>query len=135
MFSALFHPFIVTPGRGLPAAFPSGYRLLVFHRGKSRSYLTMFMSSMIWQKICCFMCRWCWLGKQLDDKKVEPNSSLGKAVNYMLNHWKKLTLFLRVAKAPLDNNVCERAFNMSILHRKIHSFTKLSTGHTLVTYS
>ena len=31
----------------------------------------------------------CWLSEQLDDKKVEPNSSLGKAINYMLNHWQE----------------------------------------------
>ena len=43
----------------------------------------------------------CWLGKQLDDKKVEPNSSLGKGISYMLNHWQPLTLFLRVEKTPL----------------------------------
>ena len=46
-----------------------------------------------------------WLEKQFAEKKVEPNSSLDKAINYMLNHWSALTLFLRVEKAPLDNNV------------------------------
>jgi hypothetical protein len=47
-----------------------------------------------------------WLKSQLEDKKIEPNSSLGGAITYMLNHWKGLTLFLRVPKAPLDNNLC-----------------------------
>lgn len=36
----------------------------------------------------------------------------------MLRHWKPLTLFLRQAGAPLDNNICERALKMAILHRK-----------------
>ena len=36
----------------------------------------------------------------------------------MLNHWEPLTLFLRVAGAPLSNNICERALKMPILHRK-----------------
>jgi transposase len=45
-----------------------------------------------------------WLNDQLDQKKVEPNSGLGQAISYMLNHWKPLTLFLRVPKAPLDNH-------------------------------
>jgi hypothetical protein len=36
----------------------------------------------------------------------------------MLNHWSELTLFLRQAGAPLDNNVCERALKKVILHRK-----------------
>jgi transposase len=70
----------------------------------------------------------CWLREQLDDKKVEPNSSLGKAISYMLNHWLPLTLFLRVEKAPLDNNVCERALKMAILHRKNSLFFKTEHG-------
>jgi len=49
-----------------------------------------------------------WLTEQIDQHKVEPNSSLGEAISYMLKHWDKLTLFLREPGAPLDNNVCER---------------------------
>ena len=59
-----------------------------------------------------------WMRQQLDDKKVEPNSGLGEAIAYMLKHWKPLTLFLRKAGAPLDNNKCEQALKMAILHRK-----------------
>ena len=70
----------------------------------------------------------CWLNKQFDDKKVEPNSSLGKAINYMLKHWQELTLFLRVEKAPLDNNICEQAIKMAILHRKNSLFYKTTHG-------
>jgi len=70
----------------------------------------------------------CWLQEQFDDKKVEPNSSLGKAINYMLNHWKELTLFLKVEKAPLDNNICERALKMAIMHRKNSLFYKTEHG-------
>jgi transposase len=55
---------------------------------------------------------------ELDEKRVEPNSGLGKAYKYMLKRWDKLTLFLRRAGAPLDNNVCERALKMSIRHRR-----------------
>jgi transposase len=47
-----------------------------------------------------------WLTRQLDEKLTEPNSALGSAIRYMLRHWEKLTLFLRQAGAPLDNNVC-----------------------------
>ena len=50
-----------------------------------------------------------WLTRQFDDHLVEPNSSLGKAINYLLKRWEKLTLFLREPGAPLDNNICERA--------------------------
>ena len=59
-----------------------------------------------------------WMKEQMDQKKVEPNSGLGEAINYMLKHWEPLTLFLRVPGAPLSNNICERALKMSILHRK-----------------
>jgi transposase len=59
-----------------------------------------------------------WMTEQMDQKKVEPNSGLGEAINYMLNHWEPLTLFLRAAGAPLSNNICERALKMAILHRK-----------------
>ena len=38
-----------------------------------------------------------WLVRQFDEHRVEPNSSLGTAISYMLKHWERLTLFLRVA--------------------------------------
>ena len=69
-----------------------------------------------------------WLRQQLDDHLVEPNSGLGAAITYMLKHWAKLTLFLRVPGAPLDNNVCERALKKAILHRKNALFYKTLTG-------
>ncbi len=68
------------------------------------------------------------LQQRLDEKKVEPNSGLGKAIKYMLNHWPELTLFLRTEKAPLDNNICERALKMAILHRKNSLFYKTEHG-------
>jgi len=59
-----------------------------------------------------------WMRQQLAQKLVEPNSGLGDACNYMLKRWEPLTLFLRQAGAPLDNNICERSLKMAILHRK-----------------
>ena len=59
-----------------------------------------------------------WLKDQIDQKKVEPNSGLGGAINYMLKRWEPLTLFLRQAGASLDNNITERSLKMAILHRK-----------------
>jgi hypothetical protein len=44
-----------------------------------------------------------WLSAQFEEKNVEPNSGLGKAISYLLNHWEKLTLFLQQAGAPLDS--------------------------------
>ena len=69
-----------------------------------------------------------WLTRQLDEKLTEPNSALGGAIGYMLRHWEKLTLFLRQAGAPLDNNVCERALKKAILHRKNALFYKTQNG-------
>jgi transposase len=50
-----------------------------------------------------------WLDAQFDERRVEPNSGLGQAISYLLKHWDRLTLFLRQAGAPLDNNVCTAA--------------------------
>jgi transposase len=47
-----------------------------------------------------------WFREQFAERKVEPNSGLGQAITYMQNRWAKLTLFLRQAGAPLDNNLC-----------------------------
>jgi hypothetical protein len=59
-----------------------------------------------------------WMREQLDGRLVEPNSGLGGAIRYLLNHWEALTLFLRVAGVPIDNNIAERGLKMAILHRK-----------------
>ena len=69
-----------------------------------------------------------WLVEQIEGKKVEPNSTLGDAISYMLKHWDRLTLFLRVPNAPLDNNVCERTLKRTILHRKNSLFFKTEFG-------
>ncbi len=69
-----------------------------------------------------------WLLRQFEQRLVEPNSGLGGAIAYLLKHWEKLTLFLRVPAAPLDNNVCERALKKAILHRKNALFYKTSRG-------
>jgi transposase len=69
-----------------------------------------------------------WLARQFDEHLVEPNSGLGGAIAYLLKHWEKLTLFLRVPGAPLDNNVCERALKKAILHRKNALFYKTENG-------
>ena len=69
-----------------------------------------------------------WCGAQFAERKVEPNFGLGKAISYLLNHWEKLTLFLREPGAPLDNNLVERALKKSILHRKNSLFYKNRNG-------
>ena len=69
-----------------------------------------------------------WLTQQFAERLVEPNSGLGEAITFMQRHWDKLTLFLRQAGAPLDNNTCERALKTAILHRKNAYFYKSDVG-------
>lgn len=69
-----------------------------------------------------------WFNAQFDERKVEPNSGLGEAISYMLKRWDKLTRFLNVPGAPLDNNICERALKKVILHRKNAYFYKTENG-------
>ena len=59
---------------------------------------------------------------------MEPNSGLGVAYRYMLNRWDKLTLFLRLAGVPLDNNLCERALKKAIRHRRNSLFYRTQRG-------
>lgn len=59
-----------------------------------------------------------WLAKQIEDRLVEPNSSLGKAIAYWQMHWQTLTRFLQVEHAPLDSNLVERALKLFIRQRK-----------------
>ena len=69
-----------------------------------------------------------WFKTQFAEKKVEPNSTLGDAIQYMQKHWHELTQFLRVAGAPLDNNLCERVLKRAILHRKNSMFFRTEHG-------
>jgi hypothetical protein len=69
-----------------------------------------------------------WMETQLRDKRIEPNSGIGKATDYMLKRWDKLTRFLTVPGAPLDNNICERALKMVIRHRKNSLYYRTERG-------
>jgi transposase len=65
-----------------------------------------------------FMALKTWLEQQTAQRLVEPNSSLGKALAYMLEHWETLTRVLKEPGAPLDNNIAERAVKLAIRQRK-----------------
>jgi hypothetical protein len=69
-----------------------------------------------------------WLKAQLEEKRVEPNSSLGKAMRYLLKHWKALRRFLVVAGAPINNNIVERMLKIPIRTRKAAMFYKTEHG-------
>ena len=59
-----------------------------------------------------------WLDEHIEKELVEPNGGLGKAIKYLRRHWEGLTLFLRVAGSPLDNNICEQMIKIAIRLRK-----------------
>ena len=69
-----------------------------------------------------------WLERQFAERRAEPNSGLGKAITYLLRHWRPLTLFLRQPGAPLDNNIVERALKRAVLHRKNALFYRTLNG-------
>jgi len=69
-----------------------------------------------------------WMDEQIEEKKVEPNSGLGQAIEYCRKRWEKLTLFLREPGAVLDNNLCERMLKKAICHRKNSLFYKTENG-------
>lgn len=69
-----------------------------------------------------------WADDQIESKKTEPNSGLGQAIQYMLKRWDKLTRFLHIPNAPLDNNLCEQILKRAILNRKNSMFFRTEHG-------
>ena len=69
-----------------------------------------------------------WMQLQFNERRIEPNSSLGEAIRYMQKRWGALTLFLRIPGVPLDNNITEQALKKAILHRKNALFYKTLNG-------
>jgi hypothetical protein len=58
------------------------------------------------------------LDRQVAERLVEPNSSLGKAMAYLQTPWETLPRFVSLEGAPLDNNLAERALKLFIRQRK-----------------
>jgi transposase len=69
-----------------------------------------------------------WIDGQLEERKVEPNSRLGKAFSYVRRHWSGLTRFLEVPGVPLDNTAAERDLKTAQRHRKNSLFYKNEAG-------
>jgi transposase len=59
-----------------------------------------------------------WMQTQQTEKMIEPNSNLGKAIQYGINHWEKLTAFLRLEGMPISNIEVERLLKKAVIHRK-----------------
>lgn len=69
-----------------------------------------------------------WMAEQMAEKKVEPNSSLGKAIGYFQTHLEGLSAWLRHAGAPLDNNAAEQILKPPVTMRKNSYGYKTSQG-------
>jgi len=69
-----------------------------------------------------------WCEKCFEQKLVEPNSTLGKSIKYLLGHWDGLTGFLKYPDAPLDNNKLESHLRVPVLNRKNWLFFKTEMG-------
>ena len=67
-----------------------------------------------------------WLLKRKDE--VPPSMLLGKAVNYTLCEWDKMTAYLESPHLTPDNNACENAIRPFVLGRKNWLFCKSPQG-------
>lgn len=69
-----------------------------------------------------------WGESQLSDGKVEANSGLGRAIQYLLNHYQGLSAFCRIPGAPIDNNLMEATLKRIATSRKNSYFYKTLAG-------
>lgn len=67
-----------------------------------------------------------WLRNQRP--KVLPKSAFGHAIQYCLNQWDKLEVFLQDGRLELDNNRSERSFKPFVIGRKNWLFANTSRG-------
>ena len=64
----------------------------------------------------------------VNNRMVEPNSSLGAAIAYFCSHFEELVAFCHIEGAPFDNNKSERGLKMIIRLRKTSMFYKTERG-------
>ena len=67
-----------------------------------------------------------WLEKSV--QQVPPKSLLGKAIQYNLNQWDKLTVYLTDGQINIDNNRAERAIKPFVIGRKNWLFANTGNG-------
>lgn len=61
-------------------------------------------------------------------QRALPKSSMRKAIDYMLGHWKGLTRFVEDPLIPLDNNDTERMLRGVVVGRKNHFGSRSKRG-------
>ncbi|AWX99279.1 transposase [Marinomonas primoryensis] len=67
-----------------------------------------------------------WLEKSA--QQVPPKTLLGKAIQYNLNQWNKLTVYLTDGQINIDNNRAERAIKPFVIGRKNWLFANTGKG-------
>ena len=67
-----------------------------------------------------------WLDKYCD---LTPGQSpIRKAIQYSLNHWKELSVYLEDGRVPIDNNATERDIKPFVIARKNFMFATTEEG-------
>ena len=67
-----------------------------------------------------------WLDKSA--LQVMPKSAIGKAIQYSLNQWEKLTGYIKSGDINIDNNRAERAIKPFVIGRKNWMFCNTASG-------
>ncbi len=66
--------------------------------------------------------------KYAEDISTIEESSLGKAKNYLLNHWKEFITYLEDGHIEMTNNISERAIKPFVIARKNFLFNAICDG-------
>jgi hypothetical protein len=69
-----------------------------------------------------------WAEKKQSSDAFEQNSAYGRAINYFLRHYQRLTLFCQMKGALIDNNRMEEKLKIVIRGRKTAHFYKTAVG-------
>jgi len=67
-----------------------------------------------------------WLDKSI--QQVLPKSAIGKAIQYSLNQWDKLSGYIKSGDINIDNNRAERAIKPFVIGRKNWMFCNTTSG-------
>ena len=66
--------------------------------------------------------------KWIEKANVPPKSALGKAIQYCINQWHKLTRYVEDGNLAIDNNRAERAVKPFVIGRKNWLFSNTANG-------